>query len=91
MRLRWFSDNSVALCADNFARLWSFCFGRTALLDEDGFSSRFAFLIMVTDYRIDVQKTPQISKKSVNELITLQREYVQNCENFFTGGDRKKK
>ena len=40
---------------------------------------------------IDVQKTPQISNKTVKELITLQREYVQNCEKFFAGGDRKKK
>ena len=27
----------------------------------------------------------------VKELITLELEYVQNCEEIFTGGDRKKK
>ena len=76
MRLRWFRGNSVALCADNFARLCRFCFGPTALLDEDGFTPRFVFLIMITDYKIDVQQTPQISNKMVKEFITLEREYV---------------
>ena len=89
MRLRWFPDNSVALCADNFAR--RFCFGPTALLDEVGFSPHFVFPIIITDYKIDVQQTPQTSNKMVKELITLEREYVQNCEKIFTGGDRKKK
>ena len=28
--------------------------------------------------------------KMVKELITLEREHVQNCEKIFTGGDRKK-
>ena len=56
--------------------------GLTALLDEDGLSPRFVFLIMITDYKIDVQQTPQISKKMVKELITLEREYVRNCEKF---------
>ena len=89
MRLRWLPDNSVALSADNFARLCRFCFGPTALLDEVGFSPHFVFPIMITDYKIDVQKTPQISNKMV-ELITLEREYVQNYGKIFTGGDRKK-
>ena len=70
MRLRWFPDNSLALCADNFA---CFCFGPTALPDEDGFSRRFVFPIMITDYKIDVQRTPQISNKMAKELITLER------------------
>ena len=88
MRLRWFPDNSVALCADNFAR---FCFGPTALLDEEGFSPHFVFPIMITDYKIDVKQTPQVSNKMVKELITLESEHVQNCEIIFAGGDRKKK
>ena len=46
MRLRWFPDDSVALCADNYPRLFCFCFGPTALLDEDGFSPRFVFPIL---------------------------------------------
>ena len=91
MRLRWFPDISVALCANNFARLCRFCFGPRALLHEDGFSPRFVFLITITDYKIDVQQTPQISNKMVKELITLEREYVQNYKKIFTGGDRKKK
>ena len=65
--------------------------GLTALLDEDGLSPRFVFLIMITDYKIDVQQTPQISKKMLKELITLEREYVRNCEKIFTGGERKKR
>ena len=89
MRLRWFPDNSLALCADDFAR---FCFGPTALPDEDGFSRRFVFPIIITDYKIDVQRTPQISNKMAKELITLEREYLQNCETKnFTRDDRKKK
>ena len=91
MLLRWFPDNSVALCADNFARLSRYCFGPTALLDEVGFSPHFVFPIIITDYKIDVQQTPQISNKMVKEFISLKREYVQNCEKIFTGGDRKKK
>ena len=84
MRLRWFPDNSVALlgqCADNFARLCHFCFGPTALLDEVGFSPHFVFLIMITDYKIDRQQTPQISNKMVKELITL-RVRAKLRENF---------
>ena len=46
---------------------------------------------MITDYKIDVQQTLQISNEMVKELITLQREYVQNCGKVFTGGDWKKK
>ena len=47
---------------------------------------------MITDYKIDVQQTPKISNKMVKELISLEREYVQNCElRLFTGGERKKK
>ena len=96
MRLRWFPDNSVALCADNFTCLSRFCFDPTALLDEVGFSPHFVFPIIIADYKIDVRvqqtpETPQISNKMVKELITLEREYVQNCEKIFTGGDRKKK
>ena len=90
MRSRWFPDYSVVLCADNFARLCRFCFGPTALLDEVGFSPRLVFAIRITDYKIDIQQTPQISK--LKELITLgHEEYVQNCEKIFTRGDRKKK
>ena len=74
MPLRWFPDNSVALCADNFARHCRFCFGPTALLDEDGFSPRFVLLIIITDYNIDVQQTSQISNKMVKKLISLERE-----------------
>ena len=93
MRLRWLPDNSVALCAYNFTSLSRFCFGSTALLDEVGFSPYFVFPIIIADYKIDVrvQQTPQIPNKMVKELITLEREYVQNCEKIFTGGDRKKK
>ena len=78
MRSRWFPDNSVC-CADNFVRLCHFCFGLTV------------FPIMITDYKIDVQQTPQIPNKMMKESITLEREYVQNCEKIFTGGDWKKK
>ena len=45
---------------------------------------------MITDYKIDVQQTPQIPNKMVKELVTLERKYVQKCEKIFTGGDRKK-
>ena len=91
MRLWWFADNSVALCADNFDRLCRFCFGPTALLDVVHFSSHFVFPMIITDYKINVPQTPQISNKMVKELITLEREFVQNCEKIFAGGDRKKK
>ena len=93
MRLRWFPNSSVALCADNFTRLSRFCFGPTALLDEVGFSPHFVFPIIIADYKIDVriQQIPQLSNKMVKELITLEREYVPDCEKIFTGGDRKKK
>ena len=39
----------------------------------------------MADYKIDVrvQQTPQIPKKMVKELITLEREYVQNYEKKF--------
>ena len=86
----WFPDNSVC-CADNFVLLCHFCFGLTAWLDEVGFSPHLVFPIMITDYKIDVQQTPQIPNKMVKESITLEREYVQNCEKIFTGGDWKKK
>ena len=76
MRLRWFRDNSVALFANNFVLLCRFCFGLTALLDEVGFSPRLVFPIIITDYKIDVQQTPQIPNKMVKETITLEREYV---------------
>ena len=48
--------------------------------------------LIIADYKIDVrvQQTPQISNKMVKELITLEREYVQNWEKVFTGVDRKK-
>ena len=69
MQSRWFPNNSVALCADNFVHLCCFCFG--ALLDEVGFSPHLVFPIMITDYKIDVQQTPQIPNKMVMELITL--------------------
>ena len=93
MWLRWFPDNPVALCADNFTLLGRFCFGPPVLLDEVGFSPHFVFPIIIADYKIDlhVQQTPQISNKMVKKLITLEREYVQNCERIFTGGDRRKK
>ena len=78
MRLQWFPDNFVALCTDNFT---GFCFSPT---DEDGFSPRFVFPIMITDYKIDVQQTPQISNKMAKEFITLEREYVQNYEKKFS-------
>ena len=42
-------------------------------------------------YKIDVQQTPQTPNKMVKELITLEREYMQNCEKIFTGGDWKEK
>ena len=81
MRSQWFPNNSVALCADNFAHLSRFCSGPKALQDEVGFSPHLVFPIMITDYKIDVHQTPQISKKMV-VLITLKREYryVQNCK-----------
>ena len=91
MRSWWFPDISVTLCADNLTRLCRFCFGPIALLDEVGFIPRLVFPIIITDYKIDLQQTPQISNKMVKELITLEREYLQNCEKIFTGGDRKKK
>ena len=55
MRLRWLPDNSVALSADNFARLCRFCFGPTALLDEVGFSPHFVF--SHNDYRLQNRRT----------------------------------
>ena len=84
---------SSIICADNLAHLSCFCFGQTALVDVVGFSPHFGFLIIVADFKIDVRvkQAPQISNKMVKELITLEREYVQNCKNIFTEGDRKEK
>ena len=65
---------TVALRGDTFARLCLFCFGPTAMLDENGLTPRFVFLIRITDYKIDVQQTPQIPNKMVKELIFLERE-----------------
>ena len=88
MRLRWFPDNSVAL---NFvliilpasaasASAQQLCLTRTASVPV---------CFSHNDYRL--QQTPQISNEMVKEFITLEREYVQNCEKIFSGGDRKKK
>ena len=52
---------------------------------------RLVFPMMIIDHKFDIQQTPQISKEMVKELITLEREYVQNCEKVFAAGDRKKK
>ena len=80
------------LCADNFSRLFRFCFGLTALLDEFGLSFRVVFLIMTTDYKIDVQQTQQIFNKKVMELITLPNASMcKTAKKIFTGGNRKKK
>ena len=80
MRSWCFPYNSVALCADNFVRLCHFCIRLTALLDEVGISPCLVFPIMITDYKIDVEQTPQIPNKMVKELITLE----QNSEKIFT-------
>ena len=64
MRSRGLTGNSVALCGDNFARL---CFGPTALLDEVGFS-RLVFPKLITDYKIDVQQTPQTPRRLIQEI-----------------------
>ena len=88
MRLRWLPDNSVALCADNFARLSRFSSAQQLYLMR---SASVPILFSHNHFKIDVQQTPQISNKMVKELITLEREYMQNYEKIFTGGDRKKK
>ena len=57
MRLGWFSDNTVRLRADNFARLSRFRLGPTALLVRSASVSIMVFRIIITDYKIDVQQT----------------------------------
>ena len=92
MRLQWFPDISVALCADNFAHLSRFCFGPTALLDDVGFSRHLVFPI-INLYRLQNRRTTNtadIQQNGEGVDYSGTRVRVKLQENFYRRGPGEK-
>ena len=99
MRLRWFPDNSVALCADNSSLFSRFYFDPTALFDEVGFSLYFVFLIIITDYKsvYKLRNTADICNASTcktarnfSQEVTGRKNSLQNHWLIFHKGVRER-